>query len=659
MGTKRLFDQIALPSSNTEKHLSQRLMSTIVFSLPELVDAIAVYLDRTDIACCLRINRLLFDAFTPRLWRHVTLSNYTYYLPGLFPVLASATSAASYGTFRCTPPLSGLIRNSHLIQTVTIDWQDKLEVHNYCLPKLFPQREDEPSLFFSWPEDPSEVLYHERVRRLYPCPGQVFSNEVAKEQKQLRFHGYKMLPGHLQAAVFAAVLEKIGRAREMYQTWQQSCPRGLIRRWTSLSIISKETINPVSAPSGPCSFGHNQRYLYRCSQIIRDMAMAFVLQAAVRATTTTVEAAIDLTTPNPFLMGDSNVQEQGDRCSLEDLTIARCDGFGAISVLALIQSPGLAQSLKRLDILGCSNFQSEEMHVLLESMPHLKEVDFRARNEMTMRYAVIAPRIRMYGTGSDNPQGEYFSEKQATFLNRLMMDQRRRQAADLETIERYTVAQEEMATSIKVLGSTKGVWPCASSLQVLRIGVNNSYTTDKTGPFDPIYYPGGEGNPSCKTCPGEYQWFYELLAPLTNLRELCLVGGHLEWEQQCPLQIDVKHGLDLWRGLTSMQVLDIEGLILHWAEMEDGRHHEAEDVDQTRSVDVQWMEKHWTRLRRIKGLWYRHQMTEANPEFMPESVQWLQKNRPEIEVPLSLWPREVSNAETEEEDRYIRCILGL
>jgi len=74
--------------------------------------------------------------------------------------------------------------------------------------------------------------------------------------------------------------------------------------------------------------------------------------------------------------------------------VARCDGFGAISVSALIQSPALACSLRRLDIRSCANFRSEEMHVLLESMPHLREVDLRARHETLLRYAGITPRIR-------------------------------------------------------------------------------------------------------------------------------------------------------------------------------------------------------------------------------------------------------------------------
>jgi len=92
--------------------------------------------------------------------------------------------------------------------------------------------------------------------------------------------------------------------------------------------------------------------------------------------------------------------------------------------------------------------------------------------------------------------------------------------------------------------------------------------------------------------------------------------------------------------------------------MADASHHEADDEDQIRSVDVQWMGRHWPRLRRIKGLWYRHQRTETNPEFTPKSVQWLQENRSEIEVPLSLWPRELSSPETEEEKQFVRGYLG-
>ncbi|GJJ67699.1 hypothetical protein EMPS_00045 [Entomortierella parvispora] len=625
-------------------------MSNLVFSIPELTDAIADYLDRSDLVCLLRVSRLLYPAFAPRLWRHVTVRGYTLYLAALFPKLASATASPSFGIFKSTPPLAGLIRNSHWIQSVTIQWDDNLQFHSSPISQLIPQREGGPSVFFSWPEDPSEVLIHKAIKRLYPCPGQALSKEMAQQQMKLQLHLYKMLPGHLQAAVFAALLEKIGEARAMYQTWQKNRPRGPIRPWTSLSIISKGTIRPVHAASGPCGTGHFQHSLYRCSQIFRDMAISFVLQAALRATTN-ADTAIDPTVENPFFTSDSTTQEE--RCSLENLTVARCDGFGALSVFVLIQSPALAKSLKRLDIRGCANFRSEEMHVLLESLPHLERVDFRARHEALMRYAGIAPRRRMNQGGPVKTEVDYFCAPQHQFLDRLMMEPQK-QRSDTRPSEEYAIQRENEGSTSNVR-STQGTWSCASSLKVFRIGINNSESTVGSEPLNPNL---PVVNPSRVACPGEYRWFYELVAPLTNLRELCLVTGFLNWTEQSPLQIDVKHGLDLWQGLKTIELFDFEGLILPWRDMWDGRHCEKEDKDQTRKVDVQWIGQHWPRLRIIKGLWYRHQMIEANPEDLPKSVQWLKENRPEVKAPLSLWPREWGSPETEEEDLFIHGYHG-
>jgi len=146
------------------------------------------------------------------------------------------------------------------MQSVTFEWQDTFEVHNSTVSQPLPQREDGRPVFFSWPENPSGVFLHNNFKRIYPAPGQVVSDETKEEQMKLRLHGCKMLPVHLQAAVFAALLEKIGQARAMYQKCQQSCPRGPIRRWASLSLISGGTIRPVYAPSGPCGFGHREHW---------------------------------------------------------------------------------------------------------------------------------------------------------------------------------------------------------------------------------------------------------------------------------------------------------------------------------------------------------------------------------------------------------------
>jgi len=94
------------------------------------------------------------------------------------------------------------------------------------------------------------------------------------------------------------------------------------------------------------------------------------------------------------------------------------------------------------------------------------------------------------------------------------MDQQRLQA-DLKTLAGNTVELEGKGSSIKVR-FTKGIWPCASSLQVLRIGVDSSDPKSRTGPVDLVNDPGG-GDPSYKACPNEYRWFYELMAPLTKL----------------------------------------------------------------------------------------------------------------------------------------------
>ncbi|KAF9353878.1 hypothetical protein BGX26_008377 [Mortierella sp. AD094] len=494
-------------------------MNVSIFNYSELCHELTAYLSRGDIAVCLLVNKQLHSAFIPYLYKSITITDYTQYLPQLLegpsssgyaptqesPESQAKTSADTVQQLlsalrRRSPPLTGLRAYGHMVESLTIEFQEDIE---------FGQRS------FLYSEDPLPDTY----------------------------------PGLEQADTFVNIIK--------------SCP---FYRLKSLEIHGAPS-GVVSRPTSYQCGTMNKIHLSNLElQQISDLAVSRIIEAAAAAAAAVVATA-EATVP-------ATTMEIGIR----RIFALNANSFGRHSLQAITDTYSLSQSLEELYVHCCGYFRSEEMHFALRQLPNLKVADLRCRGDSPFRpqYSGLLPKM----------------------------------LSDVEIV----ILTEYDETP--VLPPT--LWACRNSLECLRIGVtnvcqeNDCYSEYLEWIYTAEVYWLKNHPETKKSYPEKLHWFFDQIATLTQLKELCLVTVKPSDAVTRSLEISLKTGLARWSTLTALECLDVEELD-HAIGLED----------------VKWMVGNWPALKMIKGLVYR------NDELPSDAVVWLRETRPDIVLPVS------------------------
>ncbi|KAK3811102.1 MAG: hypothetical protein J3Q66DRAFT_372787 [Benniella sp.] len=152
-------------------------------------------------------------------------------------------------------------------------------------------------------------------------------------------------------------------------------------------------------------------------------------------------------------------------------------------------------------------------------------------------------------------------------------------------------------------GSLKA-WDCEGSLTTLRVRITGVPRPDLEECQVQERYLG-EGR-------GIQSQVYERLARLTRLETLWLGETLYQEEQYDCLEMSLESGLHRLSGLKSLKELGVMSLVMKIGVKE-----------------VQWMADNWPQLRTIHGI---HGMRFWDIDTRRRAVEWLQQNRPEIEL---------------------------
>ncbi|KAG0281260.1 hypothetical protein BGZ95_005402 [Linnemannia exigua] len=642
--------------------------SLATFSCPELCHIIALHLKQTDLYSCLLVNKTLSKNLFPYLWRHITFHDFEPYYSELY-VLGQqkereqekqrknnqagedselkekdndeVSKAPTFATQRPTrkrrpflsqtdiiqnpwavpskqrdvsdfyfpfsPPYSQLIKHGHLIETLTLEWNEGLD---------------------------------------YLTDAQLEELEELPESKQ------EEPPGHLQSWTYIRLMEQCTNVRVLEVAgWNAEMPHRYRNRWV-------------------CGTGMRIIYMARQKRLsAKDEALAKVVEAAGRLGFGIQAVSSSSSTKDVAPLPDGERAPLGPT-GIQEFHLSGSCGFRKKSFNALISAfspspplppPAAAMSsssilpdlyphqhhqaqLRVLDISGCEFIQSDQMHTLLTSLPGLQVIDLRCRQHLF----------------------ELFPSSGLEY--------------DFEFHQSVKKEEESPVFAKMTKGSRdKGLrWACQDSLRVLRVGVK-----DVSMGYEPEIFPsmttagsasgaaasGTTYNNNNRSClvdvlsklayPACFHWLYDSIAPLTNLRELCLVS--VKDPVDCdPMNREVclslEEGLDRWEGLKELEVLDVEYL-----------NH------QIGIREVQWMVKCWPRLKVIRGLVFQEDELSKNEDTYvdvemkedekdeekerrawSEGVRWLKATRPDIELPVleKRWKGAFADA-LPEEDNYI------
>ncbi|KAI1321461.1 hypothetical protein EDD11_005152 [Mortierella claussenii] len=269
---------------------------------------------------------------------------------------------------------------------------------------------------------------------------------------------------------------------------------------------------------------------------------------------------------------------------VQHLKIVNSSGFSQQS-LAMIFKTSLAQTIHHLDIQACSYVESDELHLLLETLPNLKFLDVRCRDQ----------------TGDLTPYSGLHLKK-------------------LPDEDALSGIEGDSSFSNAQLPSRLPLWSSHSSLEILRIGISNftgmpirvveNYDYERWITSAMLYHL--KTHPLYnQPYPDSLLWVFDQLASLTQLKELCLVSAEAIFCKSQSLELTLKTGLAKLYTLKALECLDVEELN-HAIGLED----------------VQWMVQHWPCLKQIRGLVRADQIT------LSEAALWLKANRPDIDLPV-------------------------
>ncbi|KAF9105209.1 hypothetical protein BGX27_009772 [Mortierella sp. AM989] len=358
-----------------------------------------------------------------------------------------------------------------------------------------------------------------------------------------------------------------------------------------------------SRPSyGECGTSAMWRMQFERFERDRDRSFAQIIKAAAAIITdanVTLTATSTTTTTATATSSEKVIEKQTG--GIQRLVISNTTGFSSKS-LAMILETSLSTTLEELDVQRCGYFRSEEMHFALSKLPNLKVVDFRCREKIPIitPYSGLLPK-------------RLAEEEEKAILGNIKQPQKTTTAM---------MASTTTADGFPII--PPALWACRTSLRSLRIGVTNAsiqkYNYDRNDlciGFR-IWIRGAETywlekHPETeKQYPEDLHWFFDQIATLTQLRELCLVAVKPEHHKTRSLELSLKTGLDRWSTLTALECLDVE-------ELDHGIGLE----------DVQWMVESWPALKMIRGL------VHEKDETPTDAVLWLKKARPDIELPIS------------------------
>ncbi|KAF9353875.1 hypothetical protein BGX26_008374 [Mortierella sp. AD094] len=503
------------------------------FNYPELCHALAAHLSQGDVAACLLVNRQLYSSFLPYLYKSVTITDYTQYLPPclerppsggfepeqgeLLKLLELEEEALAFLSNEQLPvsvPLTSLRAYGHLVESLTFQFRENLEFG----PEMYSSGASKPDTY----------------------------------------------SGLKQAEVFVEIL--------------QSCP---LYRLNSLEIRGLHPKVVIRPSFGQCGSSYMwQRYCLGLQQI-SDRAVGRVIEAAAAASAEPTHAAI---------AGPEIVTKERSR-GIRRIVVSGSSSFGKHSLQSIVDNTSLSTTLEELDVQCCGYFRSEEMHFVLSKLPNLKVADFRCRDK-----------------SSDlNPYSGLLPKK--------LTDEE-----EVKYGRSSSPSTREAEDAVHIIPPVQ--WACRDSLKNLRIGVTNAsmeehkiglaYYGYKTWVSGAEIYWIKDHPETKKAYPERLHWFFDQIAVLTQLRELCLVSVKPEGHRTRSLELSLKTGLTKWSTLTALECLDVEELA-HEIGLEE----------------VRWMVDNWPALKMIRGLVFENKAPS-------DAVAWLTKAKPDIELPVSL-----------------------
>lgn len=619
------------------------LPSLATFSCPELCNIIARYLSQTDLYRCLLVNKTFSKNLFPYLWRHISFSDWVPYYSDLCYLDKQQKELVQSGVDVSEDMTS--TSASSITQTPKRGRQKRPVIDRHGIPNPWAaaagaQLRNDSELFLP-PQPPfASLRLHGHLVETLTLEWDE-GQDFLPEPKTAEYSELEEAPGVTQTWIYICLM--------------QQCPN--IR---ALKIVGRNTevawIRPRWMHMTGCQGPSREEEEFRTRREAKDRCLAKVIWAAGRmgGQQRLVMSALDGEGGGEGRGGGAETQVRAQTEAratadqgIEELYLSNSYGFSEESFKALIQAfapphpappaPMIASQsqddsppsslpprpqLRVLDISACGHIQHTKMATLLERFPGLQVVDFRCRENlsaffsnsglqfdgwhnvkarqtrMTLEMSGIAPPmfgINSIGTGSDGESDQ---------------------------------------------GITYKPWPCEASLRVLRTGIARAIMCKDRlwlGPFTPTPAPTqpGEGpfdSLSRLEYPACFEWFYNHLARLTNLRELCLVSVRdsymYEGEVINELQFTIEEGLYRLVGLRRLEILDVEYL----------RHRIG-------LVELQWMVKHWPMLKVIRGLIFEEdaekdgegvdvETMEGEEKGWSEGVRWLKMTRPDIELPV-------------------------
>ncbi|KAF9343596.1 hypothetical protein BGX26_005482 [Mortierella sp. AD094] len=387
-------------------------------------------------------------------------------------------------------------------------------------------------------------------------------------------------PGQEQVDVFVKIL--------------QSCPFYRVKTLEIQGRYPEIISRPFMFQCGT-AFG---RHLTKADlQQTRDRSLARIIVAAAAAVDAGME--LDLTTGSAT---DTKEQSKGIR----RIIVSDSGSFGKHSLQAITDT-SLLVTLEELDIQCCGHFRTEEMHTALSKLQNLKVADFRCRDKSSALspYSGLLPK-------------KLTDEEKAMYQS---------------TSSPLTTASEDRIPTVP-----PALWACCDSIRSLRIGVTDASMEEFHTGFREwmcnaeVFWIKDHPDVE-KPYPEKLHWFFDQIATLTQLRELCLVTVKPKNHRTRSLELSLKTGLARWSTLTALECLDVEELD-HKIELED----------------MQWMVNNWPALKMIRGL------IHEKDEIPSDAVVWLKKSRPDIELPVTKLkekePDDDEDDDYEDDDRF-------
>ncbi|KAF9549235.1 hypothetical protein EC957_004535 [Mortierella hygrophila] len=604
--------------------------SLATFSCPELCHIIAQYLNQTDLYRCLLVNKTFSKNLHSFFWRHISFSDWVpyyselYYLDkkqkelGLSGVDASedktSTSASSTShtpkrerqerpvinrripnPWAATvelhdeselflppqPPFASLALHGHLVEILTLEWDEGQD--------FLPQPETAERLEFE--EAPGVTQTWIYIRLLQQCPN-IRALKIMGRNTELPWIWPKGMCGNgLEMEIHAKGLRKEAIDRCLAKV---ICAAGLVGEQQRLAMSAldgegegrgggeaKEQVRARTEVQATTGQGIVELYLSNSCGFSHES-----FKALIHAFAPPLPAPLPAPHPTfPLPIAASQLQDDSPLSSL----------------------PPRPQ-LRILDISACEHIHNYQMITLLDRFPGLQVVDFRCREYLAELFADSG--LHFDGSHQKSEQAKKFAGTKTITTPSMLWD-------DDGGDQRITYKPWSSEESLRVLRT--GIASVAMRKDRLWRGPFTPHpapTQPGEGPFDPL---SGLEYPAC------FEWLYNHLARLTNLRELCLVsvmdpfmhdGGVAR-----DLQFTVEEGLERLGGLRRLEVLDVEYL-----------------SHQIGVVEMQWMVKHWPMLKVIRGLIFEEDAEEGGEgveeKGWSEGVRWLKMTRPDIELPV-------------------------